>query len=119
MPLPNVLLGVSAENRPLYDRRTRALRQTPAARAFVSAEPLIGDLGDIDLSGIDWLIIGGESGPQHRPMDIEWLDSVIERCDAAGVPVWVKQDSNVLPEQQGRIPDRLWRQEHCDLELAA
>lgn len=56
---------------------------------------------------IDWLIAGGESGPRHRPMEIAWLDNAVVQCRAAGVPVWVKQDSGARNEQWGRIPERL------------
>ena len=58
--------------------------------------------------GLDWVVIGGESGRGHRPMKIEWLESIVEECREANVPVFVKQDSGSLPGKQGRIPDDLW-----------
>jgi protein gp37 len=64
--------------------------------------------GIVDVLKIDWIIVGGESGPNHRPMQLEWLESIVEQCQSAGVPVFVKQDSGLYPGQQGRIPDRLW-----------
>jgi len=104
---PNVWLGVSIEN----DRwvgRADVLRETPAAHRFISAEPLLGPLPSLDLTGIDWLIIGGESGPGYRPMDLRWVDDLVLKADAAGVPVYMKQDSGLRPGRQGRLPDDLW-----------
>jgi protein gp37 len=112
----NVWLGVSAENQPWYDIRCSALLGTPAATRFVSCEPLLGPI-DLKMSrfpvpyfaqGINWVIVGGESGPGHRPMDIVWLESIVTQCKDAGVAVWVKQDSGPRAGQQGRIPDDLW-----------
>src|SRR5207249_3863325 len=82
-PLPNVWLGTSIElNR--WVHRAVALRETPAAIRFISAEPLLGPLPDLDLAGIDWLIVGGESGSNHRSMDLEWARDIRDRCQAAG-----------------------------------
>ncbi|RWC47993.1 MAG: phage Gp37/Gp68 family protein [Mesorhizobium sp.] len=90
-PLPNVWLGVSAERRVEWLERTTELRQTPAAVRFVSAEPLLGDLGQLDLTGLDWIIAGGESGPDSRPMHPAWPRSIRDQCQAAGVPFFFKQ----------------------------
>jgi protein gp37 len=90
IPLPNVWLGVSVETRD-YLVRLDALRSTPAAVRFVSFEPLLEDLGVLDLSDIHWAIIGGESGPKARPFDLAWARSIIDQCRAAGVPVFFKQ----------------------------
>jgi len=97
-PLPNVWLGVSVENQRFVDERIPLLLQTPAAVRFISAEPL---LGPIDLSfvgqarvedpDLDWVIVGGESGPHARPFDLAWARSIVEQCKAAGVPVFMKQ----------------------------
>lgn len=89
-PLPNVWLGCSVEDR---QRKTRidSLRQTPAALRFLSIEPLLEDIGTLDLRGISWAIIGGESGPGARPLDIAWVRSIINQCLAAGVHPFVKQ----------------------------
>lgn len=57
---------------------------------------------------VDWVIVGGESGPRHRPMDLAWLESIADQCSAAGVPLFVKQDCGLKAGQQGRIPDHLW-----------
>ena len=120
--LPNVWLGISVENQYWADRRIPLLLQTPAAVRFLSLEPL---LKSVDLSKwlspelsclsdspsrrlFDWVIVGGESGPGHRPMEIAWVEDIADQCDAAGVPVFVKQDSGPKPGQQGRLPDDLW-----------
>lgn len=90
-PLPNVWLGVSVEDRRHGLPRIDILRQIPAALRFLSIEPLLEDLGEIDLTGIGWVIVGGESGHGARPFDIAWARSIIAQCRAAGVPVFVKQ----------------------------
>ena len=91
-PLPNVWLGVSAENQEWADKRIPLLLQTPAAVRFLSAEPL---LGAIDLrpylDSIDWVIVGGESGPQARPCCVDWIEQIVAQCRAAAVPCFVKQ----------------------------
>lgn len=105
--LRNVWLGTSIEN-DRFVTRADALRETPAAVRFISAEPLLGPLPSLDLAGIDWLIVGGESGPGWRPMDPEWVRDLVERADAAGCAVFVKQDSGARSGRQGRLPDDLW-----------
>jgi protein gp37 len=100
-PLPNVWLGVSVEDR-ARKWRIDKLRDTPAALRFLSLEPLLGDLGDINLSGIGWTIVGGESGPHARPMSAEWARSLRDQCKAAGVAFFMKQMSKKAP-----IPDDL------------
>jgi protein gp37 len=85
------------------------LRAIPAAVRFLSCEPLLETLPWLDLRGIGWVIVGGESGPKHRPMGLFWLGGVVAQCDAVGVPVFVKQDSGPHEGEQGRIPDALWR----------
>jgi protein gp37 len=103
-PIPNVWLGVSIEN-DHYAYRADILRQTPAAVRFISAEPLLGPLPSLDLTGIDWLIIGGESGPGHRRMDPQWALDLIVAARAAGTKVFVKQGSGPRPGMQGDLPD--------------
>jgi protein gp37 len=88
---PNVWLGVTAENRPTWDERVSLLQPIPAAIHFVSYEPALGPLGDIDLTGIDWIICGGESGPKARPMHPDWARSIRDQCQEAGVPFFFKQ----------------------------
>lgn len=89
-PLPNVELGTSIESDE-YTRRGDALRGTPAAVRFISAEPLLGPLPSLDLTGIDQLIVGGESGPGARPMELDWARDLVAQCRAAGVAPFVKQ----------------------------
>jgi protein gp37 len=90
LPLRNVWLVVSTEDQPNYDERTEDLRATPAIIRGVSAEPLIGPI-KADLRGIDWVIVGGESGPGARLMRPEWAQSLRDQCAAAGVPFFFKQ----------------------------
>lgn len=86
----SVWLGTSVENRKALSR-IDVLRKVPAAVRFLSVEPLLEDLGAIDLTGIDWVIVGGESGHGARPMLLEWARSIVGQCQAASVPVFVKQ----------------------------
>jgi protein gp37 len=97
-PYPNVWLGVSIEN-DRHVHRADALRRIPAAVRFISAEPLLGPLPSLNLEGIDWLIIGGESGPGFRPMDHAWARDLKARCDAAGVAVFFKQSAAHMTER--------------------
>lgn len=90
-PLPNVWLGVSVEDRKYGLPRIDELRATPAAVRFLSVEPLLEDLGQLDLSGIGWVIVGGESGPGARPMEPVWAQSIRDQCVAAGVAFFFKQ----------------------------
>lgn len=89
--LPNVWLGVSVEDRKHGLPRIDILREIPAALRFLSIEPQIEDLGEINLDGIGWAIIGGESGSKARPFDIGWARDIIAQCKSAGVPCFVKQ----------------------------
>lgn len=98
----NVMLGVSVES---AKRRYRLdwLRDQPAATKFVSFEPLVEPIPGPNLSGIDWAIIGGESGPDHRKMDPEWARSLVEQCRDQGVAVFFKQHSGQYPETETRL----------------
>ncbi|MDS4028618.1 MAG: phage Gp37/Gp68 family protein [Candidatus Contendobacter sp.] len=87
----NVWLGVTVEDRRYGPPRIEHLRRTPARIRFLSVEPLLEDLGPLDLSGIHWVIVGGESGPDARPMRAEWALSVRDQCQAAGVAFLFKQ----------------------------
>lgn len=88
--LPNVWLGTSIET-DRYAFRADHLRATPAAVRFLSLEPLLGPLPSLDLTGIDWVIVGGESGRGARPMHPDWVRDIRDRCAAAGVPFFFKQ----------------------------
>ncbi len=92
--LPNVWLGTSIES-DKHVGRADALRATPAAVRFISAEPLVDDLPSLDLTGIDWLIIGGESGPGSRPMEVAWVEGLIEKARESDTAVFVKQIGKV------------------------
>jgi len=106
----NVWMGVSVESGE-YKHRIANLRQTPSAVKFLSLEPLIGDVGDLDLAGIDWAIAGGESGPGARPMNPEWVRSIRDQCIAAGVAFHFKQWGGVNKKRTGRMLDgRTWDQ---------
>lgn len=105
---PNVWMGVSIESA-RYKFRLDHLRSVDAAIRFVSAEPLIGSLGEIDLSGIAWVIVGGESGPNARPMEISWGREIRDQCQAAGVSFFFKQWGGRTPKVGGRKLDgRTW-----------
>ena len=88
---PNVWLGVSVENRKHGVPRISVLREIEASVRFLSIEPLLEHVGEIDLTGIHWVIVGGESGSKARPMKREWVDSIKQQCDAADVAFFFKQ----------------------------
>jgi protein gp37 len=107
-PLPNVWLGTSIESDEHVGRADH-LRATPAAVRFISAEPLLGPLPSLDLTGIDWLIIGGESGPGSRPMDLAWAYALIDKARTADTAVFVKQVGKVAAGGKGKGGDwSLW-----------
>lgn len=99
-PLPNVWLGTSIEKNP-YTFRADRLRETPAAVRFLSLEPLLGPLPSLDLTGIDWVIVGGESGPGARPMHPDWVREIRDRCVEAGVAFFFKQWGEWAPHHDG------------------
>jgi protein gp37 len=105
---PNVWMGVSIENRRFVERAD-FLRRVPAEVRFISAEPLLGPLEGLDLSGIDWLIAGGESGPGHRPLKPEWVLALRDRCQSEGVAYFFKQWGGHRPKSGGRsLEGRTW-----------
>jgi hypothetical protein len=94
-----------------YAWRADKLRDTPAAVRFLSLEPLLGPLPSLDLAGIDWVIVGGESGPRHRPIDPEWVRQLRDRCVDALVAFFFKQWGGRIPKAGGRRLDgRTWGQ---------
>lgn len=98
---PNIWMGVSVEDQRVVDRI--ALLQTVQAHIrFLSCEPLLGPLEDLDLNGIHWVIVGGESGPGARPMTKEWVLSIREQCKAADIPFFFKQWGGVQKARWGR-----------------
>ncbi len=102
---PHIWWGVSVENRKHGLPRIDALREAPAAVRFLSIEPLIEDLGEFNLRGISWVIVGGESGLGARPMDKSWVLSIREQCQAANVPFFFKQWGGVRKSEAGRQLD--------------
>jgi protein gp37 len=109
-PGGNVWLGVSIESDEHVDRAD-LLREVPAAIRFLSCEPLLGPLPSLDLTDIDWVIVGGESGPDARPILEEWVRSIRDSCLAAGVPFFFKQWGGRTPKAGGRsLAGRTWDQ---------
>jgi len=111
LPWPhNVWMGVSVEDvEHIY--RIDYLRQTEAFIKFVSFEPLLGPIGDLDLEGIDWVIVGGESGPRSRPMDPTWVREIRDQCLVAKVPFFFKQWGGANKKRNGRLLDGvIWEQ---------
>jgi protein gp37 len=105
---PNVWMGVSVESAD-YTWRIAHLRRVPAAVRFLSVEPLLGPIPRLPLRGIDWVIVGGESGPGARPMDPQWARAIRDRCIAGGVPFFFKQWGGVRKKRAGRALDaRTW-----------
>ena len=102
---PNIWWGVSVENRKHGLPRLGDLVATQTTTRFLSIEPLLEDVGEIDLRNIDWVIVGGESGPGARPMKREWVVSLREQCDAARVPFFFKQWGGVRKKRAGRELD--------------
>lgn len=102
---PHVWWGVSMENRKHGLPRLEALRQTPVRVRFLSIEPLLEDLGEINLDGIHWVIVGGESGIGARPMQKAWVTSLRDQCAVAGVPFFFKQWGGRTPKAGGRLLD--------------
>ena len=102
---PNIWWGVSVENRKHGLLRIEHLRRAPAAVKFLSIEPLLEDLGQLDLRGIDWVIVGGESGPGARPMSVDWVRGIRDQCRDAGVPFFFKQWGGVRKRETGRRLD--------------
>lgn len=107
-PLPNLWLGVSAETQRLLEYRVRILRGTPAAVRMVSAEPLLESLqlaptvgGPLSRNSIDWVIVGGESGPDARPMDEDWARSIIYQCRELDIACFFKQAGGPLAKKWG------------------
>lgn len=101
----NVWLGVSVEDERYGLPRVTALRRTRAAVRFLSVEPLLERLPHLDVEGLDWVIVGGESGPGARPMDVTWVREIRDRCQRAGVAFFFKQWGGVYKGRHGRSLD--------------
>ena len=98
----NVWMGVSVES-VAYTHRIERLRRTSAAVKFLSLEPLLGPLPGLDLRGIDWVIVGGESGRRPRPMEEAWVLEIRDQCEAADVPFFFKQWGGTNKKKAGRV----------------
>lgn len=104
----NVWMGVSVENQD-YTSRIDCLRKADAKFKFLSLEPLLGPLPNLELTGIDWVIVGGESGPGARPMEEDWVRQIRDNCVSSGVPFFFKQWGGVNKKRTGReLEGRTW-----------
>ncbi|MCR9129179.1 MAG: phage Gp37/Gp68 family protein [Alphaproteobacteria bacterium] len=114
----HIWLGVSVENRDKA-KRIDHLRATHAAVRFLSVEPLLGPLGAINLVGIHWVIVGGESGPGARPMEEAWAVAVRDQCVNQGVPFFFKQWGGIRPKSGGRLLEgREWNEYPQEMQAA-
>lgn len=105
---PNIWLGVSIETSRWLPRLDH-LKRTGATTKFLSLEPLLGPLSNLQLQGIDWVIVGGESGPGARPMDADWAREIRDNCIRSQVPFFFKQWGGVFKKRTGRVLDgRTW-----------
>ncbi|MCD4830583.1 MAG: phage Gp37/Gp68 family protein [Anaerohalosphaeraceae bacterium] len=106
----NIWMGVTVESSK-YKDRIDYLRYTPAHIKFLSLEPLLDDLGELNLSEIDWVIVGGESGPGSRPVEIDWIRNIKKQCENQGVPFFFKQWGGTNKKKAGRVLDgKTWDQ---------
>jgi protein gp37 len=104
----NLWMGVSVESSDVTERIDQ-LRGVPSSRRFLSCEPLLGPLPSLNLEGIDWVIVGGESGPRARPMDPQWATEIRDQCLDANVAFFFKQWGGRIPKANGRILEgRTW-----------
>lgn len=101
--MEHIWWGVSVEDRRYGVPRIAHLREAPAVVRFLSIEPLLEDLGDLDLRGIAWVIVGGESGPRARPMQQSWVESILDQCEEQGVPFFFKQWGGTRKHRTGRL----------------
>ncbi len=117
--LRHIWWGVSVEDRRFGLPRVEQLRESCAAMKFLSVEPLLEDLAEVDFTGIDWVIVGGESGPKARPMPAEWVRPIRDHCVNRSIPFFFKQWGGVRKHTTGRLLDgRTW-DEFPPRELAA
>jgi protein gp37 len=113
----NVWMGVSVENAK-YTSRIDHLRRTPAMTKFLSLEPLLGPLRNLDLENIDWAIVGGESGFGARPMLVDWVTEIREQCQEAGVAFFFKQWGGVQKKRNGReLEGRTWDEMPLEVDV--
>lgn len=116
---PNIWMGVSVESQK-YTSRIEDLHHTGAHVKFLSLEPLLGPLSRLDLRGIDWVIVGGESGPRARPMDPVWVFDIRDQCLSANVPFFFKQWGGTKKKRTGRLLEgRTWDEMPARTETGA
>ncbi len=114
----NIWMGVSVENSD-YKFRIDHLRKTGAKTKFLSLEPLLGEIPKMNLSGIDWVIVGGESGPRSRPIKEEWVLDIRDQCLSSNVPFFFKQWGGVQKKKTGRLlQGELWSQMPQSIQFA-
>jgi protein gp37 len=107
---PNIWMGITIESKEYLDRIS-ALKRSRALIKFLSIEPLLGPIPKIDLTGIDWVIVGGESGPHARPMQKEWVYDIRDQCRANGIPFFFKQWGGPKKKITGRLLEgRFWEE---------
>lgn len=112
----NIWMGVSVENKD-YKDRIDCLRETKAKVKFISFEPLIGSVGELNLKNIDWVIVGGESGPKSRNISHEWVSDIRDQCFEQKVPFFFKQWGGVNKKKSGRLLDgKVWSEMPDKLE---
>ena len=115
--MPNIWMGASVENQRMV-HRIEVLRQCNATIRFISAEPLLGPLSPMGLEGIHWVIVGGESGAHHRPMNHDWARAIRDECQAHNVAFFFKQDSGPRTEMRPWLDGMIWEQFPGDLRPA-
>jgi len=109
----NIWMGTTVENALVADR-VGFLRTIPAAIRFLSVEPLLGAIPRLPVSGLDWVVVGGESGPGARPMQADWVRQIRDRCGVYGVPFFFKQWGGANKKKNGRLLDgRIWDEMPC------
>ena len=115
---PNIWMGVSVETSQYYSR-IDDLRATRSHVKFLSLEPLLGPLPNLNLDGIDWVIVGGESGPKARPMDEDWVIDIRDQCNRAQVPFFFKQWGGKNKKKAGRLLEgQIWSEmPHVDMSV--
>ena len=114
----HIWMGVTVENK-TFKYRIDYLRKTPAKIKFLSLEPLLGSLGELNLSGIDWVIVGGESGPRARSIEADWAREVRDQCIEQNVPFFFKQWGGIQKKKNGRVLDGVTWDEMPTRELTA
>jgi len=114
----HIWMGVTVENK-TFKYRIEYLRKAPAKTKFLSLEPLLGSLGELNLSGIDWVIVGGESGPRARSIEADWAREVRDQCIEQNVPFFFKQWGGIQKKKNGRVLDGVTWDEMPTRELTA